>query len=1091
MKKTYTHIRWLAASDRTRIVVSALGSLLLLTHSAEAKYATLTEKSSIHTSLIYSVLADHTITGSIKDKQTGDPLPGVSVVIKGTTQGTVSDKDGKFSLSVPDNAILIFSFIGYTALERNVGTENTLTIELTQDTHQLTEVRVVGYGTQTKAEFTGSAARVTGEAIKDVPVQSFDQALSGRAAGVSIAAPNGVLNNPPVIRVRGVNSISLSSYPLVVVDGTPINTGNVSSSTAVPNNPLGDINPADIESIDVLKDAASTSIYGSRAAAGVLLITTKRGKSGKPRISYEAWGGVSNVVRLPKLLNAEQYIAIKNEAVLNAKILGGNENNDKVASALFFENKNEDGSPIDTRWYDYIYRIGVSQNHNVSVSGGTKSTTYYFSANYTNQKGFLEANEFKRKSIRFNIDQEVNSWLKLKGSVSYNTSYNESPYAGSLPGSNFFLVGVARLAIALPPNVPAFNPDGSYNISKTNLNTIGMGNNQVVSNFGNPVALLELNRYTSENDRIIGSFGATAKLLKNLDFTTSYAIDRLRTENVSFDSPTQGNGYASKGAVSNVSAVRDNWNWTNTLTYAETFGGKHSLSVLAGYDVQKFTNSSWGATRTQVSDAFFDNYQGNWGAISASDNDLSERAYLSFFSRLTYDWNKRYFVTVNFRRDGNSALGSGKKYGNFGGVSAGWALSEEAFYKNTPFAAVLSNVKLRASWGRVGNGNLSNAFSALELYSGSLYGSAPTWALSQAGNQNLGWETSDQTNIGADLGFWNDRLQLELTYFNNNVNGLILSAPQAVSKGIPGGAILSNVGSMYNRGIEVGINATIIRKGDFTWNAALNYTNLRNEVTALADGNTDIVGTTHVSYETTNITRVGHSVGSLYGAKTAGVNPENGRRIFINKKGEKVQYSQVVAPGQSQWTYLDGTKASAITGADYYLIGNALPKWYGGLSNTFTYKNFDLSINFTFSGGNLIMNGTRATLLDQRAYNNSTEILKRWQKPGDITDIPRLVYNDQTSSGSSFPVSTNAEKADFLRLQNASIGYRLPDVLFTKTGISGIRVYAQGSNLFLLTPYKGTDPESSVNGNSNTTPGVEKNSVGQARSFTLGLNVSF
>lgn len=410
-----------------------------------------------------------------------------------------------------------------------MGTESSLTIELSADTQQLTEVRVVGYGTQTKAEFTGSAARVTGAAIKDVPVQSFDQALSGRAAGVNIASPNGVLNNPPVIRIRGVNSISLSSYPLIVVDGIPINTGNVSSSTAVPNNPLGDINPADIESIDVLKDAASTSIYGSRAAAGVLLITTKRGKAGKPRISYEAWGGVSNVVRLPKLLNAEQYIAIKNEAVLNAKILGGNENNDKVASALFFENNNEDGSPVNTQWYDYLYRTGVSQNHNISISGGTQSTTYYFSANYTNQKGFLEANEFKRKAIRFNIDQEVNSWLKLKGSVSYNTSYNKSPYAGSLPGSNFFLVGVARLGIALPPNVPAFNPDGSYNISKTSLNTIGMGNNLVVSNFGNPVALLELNRYTSENDRIIGSFGATAKLLKNLDFTTSYAIDRLRT----------------------------------------------------------------------------------------------------------------------------------------------------------------------------------------------------------------------------------------------------------------------------------------------------------------------------------------------------------------------------------------------------------------------------------------------------------------------------------------------------------------------------------------------------------------------------------
>ncbi len=1032
------------------------------------------------------------ITGTVSSKDDGQTLPGANVVVPGTKIGTQTDADGKFSLQVGTGVTkLVVTSIGFATQEVSVQGRNTVNVTLSSDNRQLSEVRVVGYGTQTKAEFTGSAARVNGDIIKEQPVQSFDQGLAGRAAGVSIAQPNGVLNNPPVIRIRGVNSISLSSYPLVVVDGIPINTGNVSASTAVPNNPLGDINPADIESIDVLKDAASTSIYGSRAAAGVLLITTKRGKEGKPRINYETWAGVSNVVRLPKLLNAEQYIGIKNEAVLNAKVLGGNATNDNVASALFFPNTTPDGSPVDTRWYDYIYRTGVSQSHNVSISGGTKTTTYYFSANYTDQKGFLVANEFKRKAARFNIDQEVTPWLKFRGSLSYNTSYNQSPYAGSLPGSNFFLVGAARLAIALPPNVPAFNPDGSYNISTTNLNTIGMGNNRVVSNFGNPVALLDLNRFTSTNDRIIGSFSGVAKLLKNLDFTTTYAIDRLRTDNVSFNSAIQGDGFSSRGSVTNVSAVRDNWNWTNTLAYNETFGGKHGLAVLLGYDVQKFTNSAWGANRTQSADPFFQNYQGNWGNITASGNDLSERAYLSFFSRLNYDLNKKYFVTVNLRRDGNSALGTGRKYGNFGGISGGWALSEEPFYKDAGIANTLSNVKLRASWGRVGNGNLDNAFSSLELYSGSLYGNAPTWAISQAGNPNLGWETSDQTNIGADLGFWNDRVQVELTYFNNDVNGLILSAPQAVSKGIPGNAILGNVGSMYNRGIELGINASVLRRGDFSWNASFNYTNLNNRVTALADGNTEIVGTTHVSYETTNITRVGYSVGSLYGAKTDGVNPANGQRIFVNAKGEKVQYSQVVAPGQSQWTYLDGTKAPAITGADYYLIGNALPRWYGGFANNVKYGNFDLSVNLSFAGGNMVQNGTRATLLDQRAYNNSTEILNRWQKPGDVTDIPRLVYNDQTSSGSSFPISGNAEKADFLRLQNASFGYRLPATLLRKIGVGSLRVYAQGSNLFLLTSYSGTDPESSVNGNSNTTPGVEKNSIGQARTFTLGLNLGF
>lgn len=1034
------------------------------------------------------------ITGTIKDKDSGETLPGVSVLVKGTTNGVVSDLSGNFKIAAPDEAVLVFSYIGYAAIEKKISNQSTYSIELISETKLLSEVRVVGYGTQTKAEFTGSAVRVGGDIIKEQPVQSFDQALSGRAAGVSIAQPNGVLNNPPVIRIRGVNSISLSSYPLVVVDGIPINTGNISTSTAVPNNPLGDINPADIESIDVLKDAASTAIYGSRAAGGVLLVTTKRGKTGKPRITYETWAGVSNITRLPELLNAEQFIAIKNEAVLNAKILGGNANNDKVASAIFFPNYDANNNPVDTRWYDYIYQQGVSQNHNLSISGGTASTNYYFSANYTKQTGFLVGNEFKRKSVRFNIDQELTSWLKFKGGVSYNTSNNESPYAGSLPNSNFFLVGVARLATSLPPNVTAFNADGSYNINPASPNTIGVGNNQFVSNWGNPVALLRENRYTSDNDRIIGNFSLIAELLKNLNFTSTYAVDRLKTDNVSFDSAIQGNGYSSKGNATNTSGLRDNWNWTNTLAYNTVFGKKHSVSALIGYDFQKFYSNSWGASRTQTSDPFFANYQGNWGAISAANTEIGERAFLSSFSRLNYDFSKKYFVTINLRRDGNSALGSGKKFGNFGGISGGWQLSDENFYKTASLARIINNIKLRASWGRVGNGNLSNEYSSLELYSGSLYGNAATWAISQAGNSNLGWETSKQTNIGAELGFLNDRIQVEATYFNNDVDGLILSAPQAVSKGIPGNAILGNVGSMYNRGIELGINATIIRKGDFSWSTSLNFTKLANKVTALADGNTDIVGTTHVAYETTNITRVGYSVGSLYGAKTDGVNPANGQRIFINAKGEQVQFSQVVAPGQSQWTYLDGTKAPAITGADYYLIGNALPTFYGGFANNFKYKNFDLGINLSYAGGNYIQNGTRATLLDQRAYNNSTEILNRWQKPGDITDIPRLVYNDQTSSGSSFPVSTNAEKADFIRLQNASIGYRLPISILskiTKSGISSVRIYAQGSNLFLLTKYTGTDPESSVNGNSNTTPGVEKNSVGQARTFTFGLNLSF
>ncbi len=1061
----------------------------MITLSAPLAEAALTKKVKLEHGPVATL--DRTITGTVTDKDNKEGLPGVSIQVKGTSIGTTTDAQGKFKLTIPEQGILVFSFVGYTTVEQPIGTQTSFSIELASNSKELTEVLVVGYGTQTKKEFTGSAAQVSGEAIKELPVQSFDQALAGRAAGVSIAQPNGVLNNPPVIRIRGVNSISLSSYPLIVVDGIPINTGNVSSDSNVPNNPLSDINPADIESIDVLKDAASTSIYGSRAAAGVLLITTKRGKEGRVKVGYEGWVGVTNAVRLPKLLNAQQFMDIKNEAVLNAKILNGKANDENVPSQQFFPMYNADGSLVETNWYDVIYRTGVSQNHGVNVTGGSKTTNYYFSANYSDQQGFLVNNNFNRKAVRFNIDHAVTDWFKLRGSVNYNTSFNRSPNSGSLPGNAQLIIGAARMAMTLLPNVPVYNADGSYNLREVVGNgTIGNGKNTIISSYYNPAALFALSRYTSENDRVIGSFGATLKLAKGLEFSTTYALDRLRTDNVAFLSAERGSSSSSNGNVTNVTALRNNWDWTSTLSYDRRFS-HHHFAALAGYDVQKFDNSAWGAAQSQAADSYFNDYQGSWGTITSSGNLLNSRSYISYFSRVTYDLKDRYFFTVNFRRDGNSALGASTKFGNFGGVSAGWALSEESFYKNAALANVLNNVKLRASWGRVGNGNLTNAYGSLELYNSSLYGSAATWQLNQAGNTNLGWETSQQTNIGADLGLFNNRIQLDLTYFNNNVDGLILNAPQSPSKGIPDNVILLNVGSMYNRGFEIGINANILRKGDFSWTANLNYSHVQNKVTALGEGNADIIGTTSTSSNSFNVTRVGYSVGSLYATKTDGVNPENGRRIFINAKGERVQYSSVVAPGESNYTYLDGRAAPAISSADSYLVGNALPKWYGGFVNNFKYREFDVSINLTYAGGNYIYNGTKATLRDQRYFNNGVDVLNRWTTPGQITDIPRLVYNDQTSNGNTFPIDANVEKGDFLRLQNLLVGYRMPSRLFGKTGLSSVRVYLSGSNLFLLTKYTGADPESSSNSNNNTSPGVELNSVGLGRTFTLGLNVGF
>lgn len=1028
--------------------------------------------------------------GLVIDADSGLPVEGATVKLYGVTHAVTTDRKGSFSFVTGQTlpARVVISSVGYKeqiALIKQQGD----TVRLVRDDKALEEVVVVGYGTQKRKDFTGAASSISADAIKDIPVQSFDQALAGKATGVSISLPNGLLNNPPVIRVRGLNSISLSSYPLIVIDGIPVNTGNIGSSN-VANNPLADINPSDIESIDVLKDAASTSIYGSRAAGGVLIVTTKKGKQGRAKVTYDVWGSAVTAARLPKLLNATEYIGIKNEAVLNNKILSGNGNNEKVASELFFPQYDKNGNLVETKWYDHIYNTGYSHNHSLSISGANANTQYYFSGNFSDQEGFFAKNSFDRKGLRFNIEHKVNDWFSVGSNLTYNNTLNDAKNSGSLPFSQLLLIGGARLALVLPPNVSAYNDNGTYNLSGTGL--LGAGANLFTNSLYNPEALFAYSKFTTGNDHILGNVHATVNLLKNLKFTTTYALDRNLSISKTYMSPNLGSAaFSNGGSVNNMSSLRNNWNFTNSLSYDKTLSEKHAISLLLGYDIQKYDNDSWSASQNNASDPFFENFQGNWTTLSWAGGNISERFYRSTFFRTTYNYNKRYLLTANFRRDGNSALGNNNKYGDFGGVSLGWSVFEEQFYKNSVLARMLGDLRFRGSWGKVGNGNLS-AYESLNLYSSSLYGAVPTWSISQAGNPDLGWETSEQTNLGLSFDVAQKRLRVDIDYFRNNVNGLILDVPQSPSKGIPGNSILKNVGSMYNRGIEFAISGDIVRKGNFSWNSSLNFTHVKNKITSLSEGNADIIGYTHTTTEANNITRVGYAAGSLYGALTDGVNPENGQRIFINKNGERVQYSAAVASGQSNWTYLDGKVAKAITVADYQVLGTALPTWYGGFNNFFRYKSFDAAVNFTFAGGNKVMNGTRGTLLDQRFYNNSVEVLDRWTAVGQQTDIPRLVYNDVISNGSAgFSIDKNAQKADFLRLQQLTLGYTLRGNLFNKIGLSSIRIYGQASNLFLLTGYSGADPESSSNGNSNTSIGIEKNSIGQGRTWAAGLNVSF
>jgi TonB-dependent starch-binding outer membrane protein SusC len=1038
-----------------------------------------------------AIAQERTVTGRVSSSEDGTTLPGVNVILKGTSIGTTTDIDGKFKINVPnDGGTLVFSFIGLVAEEVKVGNRSVIEVSMKSDVRQLGEVVVFGYGTQDKREFTGAAASVSGEKIASRPVQSFAQAMTGQAAGVNIVQPNGVLNNAPVIRIRGVNSISQSSFPLIVIDGIPVISGDLATNSAA-NNPLADINPADIESIDVLKDAASTSIYGSRGANGVLIITTKNGKKGKAKVSYDGWVGSTQAVRLPEVLNAQQYMDYKNLAISNALVNNPNAPQSAVPRNAdgkgFLPSYNADGSLVDTRWYDEVYQRALSHNHAISVSGGNDQTTYFFSVGFTEQEGFIKKNTFDRKNTRLNLNHKVTDWFSLRGNVVYSNTFNSAPNTGSLPGQGFNTAGLGRLAVALPPNVAPLNPDGSYNIKPT-VSQIGNGANIVPMTWPNPVPLLDLNTFTSENSRIISNIGADFQLMKGLTFKTTYSWDRNNTENITFQSPVHGDGFTNGGVAVNNTRRRENWNWINTLNYNTTIAEKHNVSVTIGTDVQKMTAEGWGAQRQNLTDKGFSLFQAGYVDNLASGNFVSLRAFESYLGNLNYNYAGKYFLTGNFRRDGLSALASGNRWGNFGGVSGGWLVSEESFFKGIQALEVISNLKLKGSWGVVGNGNLDSDFGSFSLFSTGLYGEIPTLFYSQAGNTLLSWESSRQTNIGTEIGLFNDKISIEANYFYNNVDGLILSAPQAPSKGIPGNSISTNVGSMYNKGFELGISATPINKGDFRWTTNFNFTHVSNEVTSLAGDNTPIRGF-NSGLESASITMVGQPVGSIYVVQTAGVNPENGRRIFVRKDGTKVQYNH--GHPTQPWTFLDGSTAPIVTAAEQNVLYNALPKWFGGFTNNFTYKNFDASLLFTYSGGNYIYNGNQAGLRDQRNWNNHTDVLRHWTEANRNTDIPRPVFGDNVSNGSSMPLDVNVEKGDFVRLQNVMVGYRLPKQVFGKSGITNLRIYGQIDNAFLLTKYTGVDPEISSNGQSNLSPGVERNTVPQARVFTLGLNLGF
>lgn len=1047
-----------------------------------------------------AVFAQKKVTGTVTSMDDGSGIPGVTVLVKGTTMGTTTDVNGYYELVAASNATLVFSVVGMKSIETPIGDRSVINILMELDIYAIEELVVVGYGIQQRRDVSGSISTVRGADIRNTPVQTFDQALQGKAAGLSVTIPNALLGNPPVIRIRGFNSISGSSSPLIVVDGIPVFTGDLSRTQATMN-VLGDINPNDIESVEVLKDASATAIYGSRAANGVILITTRKGQLGKTKVNYDFNFGITRASRLYEMMNAEQFVAHKNLARVNAGL-----------GEAYFLNNDSDGNLIDTDWSDVIYQTGLQQSHALSFSGGNQTTSYFVSLGYSTNEGIIRTNTYERTNARINFDHKLTKAITLGANFAITSAFTTAPNSGSIAGSNFSTAGAGRIAFLYAPNVPLFvdtpngfprkdDPSQFYNIGSNGL--MGMLNNTQGVGFFNPEFIFDYNYHHAKSDRILSTVYGNFELLPGLNFRSAFGLDNSGIESMTFWDRRHGDGTTRGGDAYNYFDRRNRWNWTNTLNYMFTLAESANFNVMVGSEEQYTEFNGWSGARTGLADPFFTSYQGTF-TVNAIPPTLAqtENYFTSTFGRLNFNFDQKYYLEVSGRRDGFSGLAADNKYGNFGGASVMWNLSRENFVLNSGIADVISDLRLKASFGQVGNISGISDFGSLFLYSAGLYNGNATLFFSQAGNPDLEWETSNKFDGGLAFGFLNDRIQVDLGYYYNLVDGLILNVPQAPSKGIPLNQIPANVGSMYNTGIELSLTSYNYKSSDFSWVTTVNLATLKNEVTELAPGLTALVGVTQL--ETTNRTVVGYPIGQIWGVETAGVDPETGRRVFIkrttNATTGEVTTSNVYyghgtnwPEGQAGWRNEDGTVSRPINITDDgVVLGSPLPKLYGGIDNNFTFRNFDVALGITFAAGFHVYNGSKAGLRDQRTWNNSKEVYdEAWEKPGDQTDIPKPIWGDNISNGSTMVQAQNVEKGDYLKVRNLSIGYSVKNEWLNRNGVSNLRVYAQMFNILTLTGYTGADPEISSNGDANLTPGVDRNSVPQARTISFGLNLGF
>lgn len=997
-----------------------------------------------------------TVTGKITDEASGETLFGVNIIVKGTIKGTSSGIDGSYTLqNVSPEAVLMFSYLGYTDKEINVGAKNVINVTMQSSADELDEMIIVGYGVKKKRNLTGSIVSVGSKEIGESNLQDPISAIQGRAAGVQVVSNSGSPGGGMSIKVRGNSSLNSGNTPLYVVDGIPIESNSLSTLNGTENfglNPLADINPNDIESIEILKDAASTAIYGSRAANGVILITTKRGTSGKAQLDVNLFTGISQIPRTLSVLNASQY----RQAIIDAY---RNMDNPVTPNAIVLDSLNPRNSG-DVDWQNELLRSATQYKVDLSLRGGTDNVKYAWSTSFLNQDGVILNSNYKRVTSRLNVDMKVTDKLTFGQSLSYTNSVNRRINAG---GTNN--LSIIRELLIRPPIFAMFLPDGSYN--------------GYVFGRRNPVGLAELATNLNKSNRIIGNQYIEYNILKGLKFRSNLNLDYINMKEDNFiPSTLDFRPGLNTGGVRSI----NNLTWGNEtfITYNKTFNSNHNFGALAGFSFQEWQNE-----RTGLDGSFFasDNIRTLNAASIIEGQDVNgidinvttEHSLLSYFGRLSYDYKEKYLFEANIRADGSSRFGRDTRFGYFPSASVGWRFSDEAFFKNVE---LINDAKVRLSVGQTGNEAIGNYTSQGEFAVGANYLDFSGAAPSVMPNSGLKWETTTQYNAGLDLSFLKNRIIVSTDVYLKVTDDLLYNVPIPRTTGFS--SVTQNIGKIENRGAELSVNTRNL-VNDFKWSTNFNISTNRNQIVELPD---NLLTNGFIQNGRYHILREGSPIGTLYGWKFNGVYARDEDNI------NNVTYGALGAQfkgGDPIWDDVNGD--NIIDASDRQVIGDATPDFFGGINNNFSYKGFNLSVFFQFSYGNDIYSEINHQRNSVVRYNNlSTDALGRWREQGDITNYPKPVFDDPLESDSRVQ-SRWVEDGSYIKLKTINLNYNFPEQMLKKWGLRKLEVYTSAINLITWTKYTGFDPD--VNSYSGLREGIDEGSYPQNRTVMLGLNIGF